>query len=686
MAFGSVTLRPGINVELTPTLLTAGYSQSRLVRFRNGLAQKIGGWTRFYTSVVSGVPRELHAWADLSEANHLLVGTTTTLGMITSGSFKDITPRTLTSDFAPNFSTVINTPTITVTDPNAGTLTVFDSVVFNIPVSVGGLILSGVYQVATVVGANVYTITAAANASSTVTNGGAVPLFTTTNGSSQVQVTLNNHGVTSSGVGTQVSFAVSTTGNGVTVDGVYTVTSIVDANNFNITASTEASASGSFSMNSGNAELVYYIVQGPPPSGSGYGTGPYGSGGYGTGTVVAPTMGSPITATDWTADNWGSIALACPENGGVFEYDPVGGFGQASLISTAPIINHGIFVSTTQQILVCWGSSHGDALGTINHDPLLVKWSTVGDFTVFNPLVTNQAGSYRIPNGTTLRVGLATPNQNLLWTDLDCWAMNYLGPPLVFGFNRIGAGAGAISSHAAQPLRGNVYWMGPSNFYSFTGNGVSVIPCPVWDFVFQNLNTSFAHNVRPMANTPFDEAGWFFPSNASANGENDCYVKFNVNEPGMPWDFGPSGSLPRSAWMDETILGNPIAASPSGVIYQHEETNDADGNALNASFTTGYFYIAEGEDFAFVDQIMPDFKWGLFGGNQSAQVQLTFNVVNFPGDTPTAYGPYTVTQATQYLIVRFRGRQMSITVQSSDIGSFWRLGKVRYRYSTSGRR
>lgn len=686
MAFGSVTLKPGINVERTPTLLTAGYSQSQLIRFRDSLAQKYGGWVRFFPSALNGVPRDLHAWSDLGGANHLLVGTTTTLGMITSGTFKDITPQSVTSNFSPNFSTTISTPTVTIIDPNIGTLTVFDVVVFNTPVSVGGLILAGVYQVSAVLGATSYQITAATNAGSSVSNGGAVPVFTTVSGGSEVTVTLNTHGITTSGVGTQVEFDVSTTGNGVTIFGIYTVLDIVDANNFHINASTQASASGSFAMNNGNAEIVYYVVQGPPPAGVGYGVGGYGAGGYGIGAAGSAQTGSPITATDWTSDNWGAIALACPKNGGVFEYDPVGGFGQASIVSTAPPFNGGIFVSTTQQILVCWASTSNDAIGGVSQDPLLVKWSTVGDFTVFTPLVTNQAGSYRIPNGTTLRAGIATPNQNLLWTDLDCWAMNYLGPSLVFGFNRIGAGAGAISSHAVQPLRGGIYWMGPSNFYAFTSSGVSVIPCPVWDFVFQNLNPNFTQNVRSMPNTPYDEAGWLFPSTASSNGENDCYVKFNINEPALPWDFGPSAALPRSAWMDQTILGNPIGASPSGIIYQHEEGNDADGSPMTSSFTTGYFFIAEGEDFATVDQVMPDFRWGFFGASQSASIQLTFNVVDFPGDTPTTYGPYTVTQATQYLIVRFRGRQMSITVQSSDLGSFWRLGRVRYRYYASGRR
>ena len=47
MPMGSVLLRPGINTELTPTLNEAGYSTSQLIRWMQGLAQKIGGWVRY---------------------------------------------------------------------------------------------------------------------------------------------------------------------------------------------------------------------------------------------------------------------------------------------------------------------------------------------------------------------------------------------------------------------------------------------------------------------------------------------------------------------------------------------------------------------------------------------------------------------------------------------------------------
>lgn len=684
MPFGSVKLRPGINIERTPTLLEAGYVQSQLIRFRDSLAQKLGGWVAFYGLALAGVPRDMHAWSDLNSTNRLLVGTTTQLGVITNGSLTDITPQTLTSDFAPNFSTVSGTPTVTIVDPNISNVTIYVSVLFNTPVSVGGLILSGIYPITTIVGTHSYTITAAANATSTVNNAGAVPVFTTASSSAVVSVALTAHGIAS--LPATVVFPKATTANGVTIQGAYSINSITSANAFTITTSTVANAGGSFSMNGGNAELVYYITLGPPPLGSGYGLGAYGAGGYGTGVTNSSQTGAEITSTDWTSDNWGQIALACPENGGIYYWDPTGGFLNAQLITAGPTFNRGIFVSTSEQILISFGSTIDEntsgGIG-LQQDPMLVAWCDSGNFFTWIATDTNLAGNFRIPIGSMCVAGMAVANQNLIWTDLDLWVMGFIGYPDTFSFNKIGAGAGACSSHSILPLRGGVYWMGKSNFYAFTGGNVTVIPCPVWDFVFQNLNTAFIKNVRAMPNTPFNEAGWFFPSNASGSGENDSYVKFNITEPGGPWDYG---LLPRSAWIDQTVLGPPIGATPGGVIYQHEIGNDAAGQPLVWSFTTGYFRIAEGEDYAFVDQILPDWKWGDYGGAQTAHIQMTFNVVNYPGDTPIAYGPYTVTQATEYISTRFRGGLMSITCGGSDLGSFARLGYCRYRYAASGRR
>lgn len=687
MPYGSVVLIPGINTERTPTALEAGISSSQLVRFRDSLVQKFGGWQKFYSFSVSGTPRDLHAWQDLNNSQHLLAGTTSSLNMITGGSLQDITPQQLSSNFTPNFSVVANGTTVTVADPNINNVTIFDSVMFNTPIVIGSAIISGLFPIVSTLGGTGYTIQLATPAGTTSNNTGTLPLFQTATSSNLVNVLMTAHGI---GTGGSIIFQATTSLSGVSIYGHYQAT-FVDANNFRIFANAVATSLATSFMNNGSASLQYFISLGPQSTGAGYGTGGYGEGGYGTGSSGTDQTGTPITSSDWTSDNWGEISLANSMGGPIYQYDPTGGFTNASIVATAPPFNNGIFVSNTLQILFAWGSTSNADIGQIL-DPMMIRWSDLSDYTQFTAKTTNQAGSFRIPIGSVIRGGMAMANQNLFWTDLDLWSANYAGFPLVFGFTKIGAGAGMISSHAAQTLRGGVYWMGPSNFYRYSGGVVSVVPCPVWDFVFQNLSNGsaivngifrpYTNNVRAMPNTPFNEVGWLFPSASSTTGECDSFVKFNISEPNAPWDYG---SLPRSAWIDQTVLGNPIAATPNGIIYQHETTNDADGQPITATFTTGYFYIAEGEEFAFVDDILPDMKWGTFAGSQNAQVQISFNVVNWPTDTPVVYGPYTMSTSVEHIPVRFRGRMMSITVTSSDLGSFWRLGKIKYRWAPAGR-
>jgi hypothetical protein len=258
--------------------------------------------------------------------------------------------------------------------------------------------------------------------------------------------------------------------------------------------------------------------------------------------------------------------------------------------------------------------------------------------------------------------------------------MNYIGAQLVFGFVKAGSNCGLAAKHAWTQLANNVYWMGRSNFFVMGGGGVTVLPCTVWSEVFQDLDTANVSKCFAGSNTLFSEVWFFYPSLQDGLGYPSRYVKFNTSE--NTWDFG---SLQRNCWIDQNILGAPLACTNNGIVYSHETGADADTAPMTSGFTTGYFYLGEGEDYAFVDLIMPDFIWESVGGSQSANIQVTVNAVRWSGDSPVAYGPFTVTQATPSIPVRIRARQFSLTIQSQDSGSFYRLGRIRVRYAPDGR-
>lgn len=677
MPWSGITLAPGLNAELTPTALQAGYSQTILGRFKAGLFQKIGGWIKFINLAVGGSPRATHAWQTISGVKLLCVASTQELGIFNNGTHQVITPQTFQSDVAPSFTTTANSPIVLVTDLNVATITNYDSVFFNTPISVDGIILSGLYAVAANISATEYTIIAATNGVAGVSAGGAVPAFTTASGSSNVTVTLDAHGLVA---GNDITFAIPTAVGGTTISGRYVVISAT-TNQFVIAVSSAASATaGPTNMNSGNAELIYYLAIGPSEPGGAYGSGNYGAGAYGLGTSLTGQTGTPISPADWSLENYGEDLVVCPQGGGLYYWGPESGFLTAQLMPNAPIFNNGVFVSMAQETVIAYGSTVPSSIG-VYQDPLLVQWCDTGNFSIWTPTVTNQAGNYRLSNGSFIVAGAATPTCDMLWTDLDVWTMGYEGSEFVYGFVKAGTNCGLIGKHAFTQLAGNVYWFGYKNFFAMSGGAVSVMPCPVWDVVFQDLDLTNAWKCCAGPNTPFSEVLFFYPSISGGLGICDKFVKYSIAE--NAWD---AGDLQRNTWLDQTVIGSPIATTDSGLIYSHETGFDGDTGPITSGFTTGYFYLDEGREFTFIDRIVPDFKWGDWAGAQTANLQIWVNAINNMGDTPRIYGPFTATAATNFISCRIRARQISLTIQSSDSGSFWRLGKVRFRFRPDGKR
>lgn len=687
MPHNALKLIPGVDTTKTPTLNEAAISDSQLIRFvpdrtLGGLVQKLGGWTKFFNNTIGSIVRALWAWEDTNNNSYLAVGAEGrpagaggALQVITGGGANDITPEISTANVAVNFSTTAGSNEVIVTHTGSS-ISDYDNVNIQTQVSVGGLILFGTYQCYSI-GSNTYKIYAKdifgdpVNATSTVANGGSVSQFTTVAGSGFVAVTLANHGYSA---GDTFPILVATSFNGITLYGNYIIESVASANQFVILASTIASGSSSVYENSGQVRFLYYKGIGPLASGSGYGVGGYGRGGYGTGIPPVAGTGTPINATDWTLDNWGEILISNPQGGGIYTWNPTVSQTLATVITNAPSVNDGVFVAMPQRQIIAWGSTF-----TGIKDPMLIRWCDVNNYDVWAAQITNQAGSYRIPKGSKIIQCLQGPQQGLIWTDLGLWAMQYSGPPYVYQFNEIGTNCGLIGHRAAGTMNGAVYWMGQSQFYRISGSGVEPIRCPIWDIVFQELDRNNVDKIRIATNSRFGEVAWYFPTTTS-NGEVAKYVKYNVMLD--QWDYG---TLARTAWINESVLGPPIGAAPDQYLYQHETSPDADGQPMVSYFQTGYFVLNEADLKMFVDQVWPDAKWGYYNGTQGANLNLTFYVADYPTSTPTAYGPFNLTTSVSYVTPRFRGRLVAIRVESEDIGSWWRLGNMRYRFQEDGK-
>lgn len=705
--FQDIELVPGVNTELTLEANKAGISVAQLIRYKAGCVQKLGGWTQFYPTSVSSTPiRDVHAFQGLLGNKAIASASLTNVSIISSaGVLTVITPQINQTTPPLSLSVTSGSNVVTVVDAGAGAGT-YSGVNFNIPVaivssegsSLGGILLFGCYPINSEISSGSYTILSSNPSPITVSSGGTFPTFETTAGSGTVDVVLPFNQFTSE-IGlfyNLLSSNVSLSIGGITLTKSYEITSIVDSTHFQISAGVQATGS-SGPISPSDMSFTYFMCQGPAAAAAPYGAGNYSSGPYGIGVPAGQSSGTSITATDWVLDNWGEILIAVQNNGPIYTWAPDFNFAQMQAIYLGPMTNIGGFVSQPQQIMVAFGSVQYDGYRwTGAQDPLLINWSDSDNYTSWVPTPTNDAGSFHIPTGSTLVGGIQAPLFMVFWTDIDCWTAVWAGQPLIWSFTRVGTACGLLGMHAADVSGGNVYWASRNNFFMMGPSGVQVLPCNVWDFIFQNIDWNNASKVRAASNGMFNEISWFFPV-AGGTGENTAYVKLHVGEGNeYEWDYG---FLARTAWVDITVVGPPIGADNNGNLMQHETSFDAAGTAIDAYFETGYFAMGDGTEIAIVDWVIPDIRWQA-GSQGSAStpgtLYFTFYTTDYPASTPPGdsgpqtgervYGPFTVTQATQYINTRMRGRFWRCRIEGNDVGTFWRLGNIKFRWGPSGSR
>jgi len=175
MPLQKLKLRPGVNRENTRYTTEGGWYESDKVRFRQGTPEKIGGWERISENTFLGVCRSLHQWSTLDGLIYTGVGTNLKFYVESGGAYYDITPIEETNTLTNPFDTVSGDSIVTVTDAGMGNLLAGDFVTFSGAAPVGGLTISGEYEIISVDQlTTTFTIDAGTPASATANGGGTV--------------------------------------------------------------------------------------------------------------------------------------------------------------------------------------------------------------------------------------------------------------------------------------------------------------------------------------------------------------------------------------------------------------------------------------------------------------------------------------------------------------------------------
>jgi hypothetical protein len=710
-----IQLRPGLNREGTDYSNEGGFYDGDKIRFRSGFPEKLGGWIRLSSYKFLGVARSIWNWATLAGANYLGIGTNLKYYIEQGGQYYDITPIITTTAYNNVLSTgyttlaanvTLTANTISLTNaahfvPQSGVFKVDSEVIFYSTL-VSNVVSGCIRGYANTTAA---THTAGANAAC-----GYFEFHDLDNDSN------NRDFLIFSNVSTSVGGLANTVINGehqvfkYSSGYSYAMSSSSDNNLANITFTTSSA------VNVGGVFTVNYEV----PSGSavytagtGWGAGYWNRGTWGSGTTVG--IGSQLRI--WTNDNYGQDLIFAPRGGQIYYWNATTGTSYrgvklSELANTSsfsgqyvPQATNQVIASAIQRFVIAFGANSyvaGNASTTF--DTMLVRWSDQENPYQWVPDITNQAGEFRLTNGSYIMEARATRQEILVWTDSAIYSMQYLGPPYVWGFNILMDNISIMSPNAAITINNVTYWMGTDKFYMYSGR-VETLPCSLRQYIFADINKDQAYQVTTGGNEGFNEVWWFYCSTNST--VIDKYVIYNYLD--RVWYYG---TLNRTAWLDSGIRQNPMGTfingaddvgNPTGTVIYHEVGTDDQSTATPAPIASfvqsSDFDIGDGHNFGFVWRLLPDIN---FNGSTANVPSITMTIrprqnsgtAYGNSDTPTVQSAqnytiapeYTVQQFTGQIYTRLRGRQLAMRISSSDLGVAWQLGTPRIDIKNDGRR
>ena len=531
--------------------------------------------------------------------------------------------------------------------------------------------------------------------------------FAATNGSATITVTDTAFG---SNIGDFVTFsgAVSLGGNitAAVLNKNYQIVTTPTANTYTITATATANASDS--GNGGGATVgAYEIPVGYATSIPlyGWGAGFWGSGGWGTGAT------STSAIRIWNAQNFGQDLIFGPKGGLLYYWSTSGfpltsrGVALSSLAgaSDTPLFQNLLLVSDASRFVFAFGTND---YGSVELDPMLIRWSDQEDAVNWTPAPTNQAGSLRLSHGSSIVAVAQTRQEILVWTDTALYSLQYVGAPIVWSSTLLTDNVSILSDRAWSTASGKTYWMGIDKFYIYEG-ATSTLVCDLRQYIFDDIpGINNNQNAQVFSSTveKFNEVWWFYCSAGSTT--IDRYVIFNYTE--RLWYYG---TMVRTAWIDASVISHlPIAADDTNkkLMYQETGTDDLSTNtavAITSYITSAEFDLDDGNNFSFIWRMLPDITFrgssadspavtmyllplanSGSGYNNNTSTNSNQSVADQSSAGVTRTGTYPVEQFTGQVYTRVRGRQLSIKVESTALGVQWQLGAPRLDIRPDGRR
>jgi hypothetical protein len=526
------------------------------------------------------------------------------------------------------------------------------------------------------------------------TTGAGDVTFAATDGSNVLVVSDTAHGATA---GSFVTFsgAVDLGGNvtAAVLNQEYQIDSIINADSYTIVIPVTADA---LDVGNGGSNTIgaYQLNIGPEiqQALAGWGTGAWGFGPWGIGAPGSEEI------RIWNQSNYGEDLIFGPRGGGLYLWDATSGVGArgvnvASLpgASDVPTAVTKMLVSDVSRFVMCFGVNE---IGSAVLDPMLIRWSDQEQFAQWTPAITNQAGGLSLSIGSRIVTAVQTRQEILVFTDLALYSLQYQGPPYVWGAQTMADNVSIMGPNAVAVANNMTFWMGDDKFYVYNGQ-TQTLRCDLRQYIFQSFNFAQRDQVVAGTNEAFNEVWWWYPSSGST--VPDRYVVYNYAE-----DIWYYGNLTRTAWLDSSFSGRPVGAFSNRLVVHETGVDDGSNGTLvpiSAYITSSQFDIQDGDKFGFVWRVLPDIT---FRGSTATNPQAVLTLLPLQSSgsgynnplsvAGSASAPITRTavlpieEFTGIIYTRVRGRQMSIKIESTGLGTTWQLGSPRIDVKLDGKR
>ena len=687
-----------MNRENTRLTNEGGYYESEKIRFRQGTPEKIGGWVRISATTFLGICRSLWNWVTLGYQNLLGVGTNEKFYIENGGIYSDITPIRTVLTLTNPFTTDSGSPTVIVADASLG-YSNGDYVTFYNATAVGGLTISGQYQIEYASGSS-YTITASSNASSTATGGGTVYAAYQVNVGPAIAAPNTGWGAGGWGAGpwgigvtsadalrlwNQMNFGQDLI-YGPRGAPLYYWNANVGYTLVDVTITVASPAVVTCTLGLADQTAITFDTTGALPTGLIPGV-----------TYYVKYIDS--TTFNLSATAGGAAITTTGTQSGIHYLSPRGvALSSLAGANQVPLSQNYFLISDASRFVICFGTND---VASTDFDPMLIRWSDQENPVEWQPAATNQAGSVKLSHGSKIITAMQSRQEILVYTDSSLYSMQYLEPPIVWGIQLLGDNLSIAGPNAAALASGVAYWMGVDKFYKYDGR-TQTLRCDLRQYVYTDINLAQKDQIFASTNEGFNEV-WFFYCSANSDVV-DKYVVYNYLE-----DIWYYGTMGRTAWLDSGLRDYPMAATYLNNIVFHE--NGVDNNetgtptVIESYITSAQFDIGDGHNFAFVWRMLPDltFRGSSQGTTPSLEMQLQplknsgsgyTNPKSVGGVSSTATEPVTATQVypvdldtfTGQLNIRIRARQMSMRVYCNTLGTQWQLGAPRIDIRPDGRR